>query len=96
MKLLKFGAPWCAACVAMEPLLEQLASEYPQFEFVPVDVEQQPAVAAQYRVRSLPTLVVVDDTGCVLGQHVGLASRAEIVKLLEGEKSKKEGGSRAS
>lgn len=43
MKLLKFGAPWCAACVAMEPLLEQLASEYPAVEFAAADVEQQPA-----------------------------------------------------
>ena len=56
--LVDFWADWCAPCRAMAPLLDRLASEYPQLRIVKVDAEAHKPLLEQYGVRSLPTLQV--------------------------------------
>lgn len=54
--LVKFGAEWCGPCKAMEPILDELAAEYDgRANICVADVEQCPDLAAQFRIRNVPT-----------------------------------------
>ena len=54
-----FWAPWCNPCVGFAPIFEDVAKERNgQVRFVKIDTESQQALAAQYRIRSIPTIMV--------------------------------------
>ena len=56
--LVDFGADWCAPCRAIEPTVEQLASEFEgKAKVAKLDVQEHPSVAEQYSVHSIPTLL---------------------------------------
>lgn len=55
--LVKFSAPWCAPCKAMDPLLEDVAKQG-EVIVASMDIEQNPKTSAELRVRSLPTLII--------------------------------------
>lgn len=60
--LLDFHATWCGPCKTMAPALEQIAAEKGEIlKVIKVDVDTLPSVAAAYRVRSVPTLVLLKD-----------------------------------
>lgn len=83
--VVKFGAVWCGPCKAMAPMLEKFASEFPGVSIVEVDVDKSPALAAQFNIRSLPTLVAWKN-GTIMWAKVGLppqaALRADLTALL--------------
>lgn len=77
MRLLKFEAPWCGPCQFVERELSKLSLE---IEIVRVDVDT--GSAKLYNVRSIPTLILVDDTGKELKRLHGKVNAAEIKKML--------------
>lgn len=57
--LVDFYADWCGPCRAQAPVLEVLASEYAdRVDIVKLDVDQDGAIAGQYNIRSIPTLIL--------------------------------------
>jgi len=82
--LIAFGASWCAPCKAMAPHLERLAVErHGKLTVVKADTEQAPNTAGRYRVRGLPTLVMLKD-GAVLASRPGSASYDDLTKWVDG------------
>jgi thioredoxin 1 len=79
--LVDFYADWCGPCRVLGPVLEELARETPHAKIVKVNVDDSPRLAGQYRVSSIPNLLVFKD-GRVVDQQVGLASKQHLKSLL--------------
>jgi len=78
-----FWAPWCGPCRAIAPTLETLGQEYAgRVTVAKVNVDEQPALAGRFQVRSIPTLLFLKD-GRVVDQVVGAVPRAEIAKRMD-------------
>ncbi len=76
-----FYADWCGPCKTQDPILEELAEDYPDVEFEKVDVDSEQDVANEYQVRSLPTLIVENETG-VVERFVGVTQRDDLETAL--------------
>ena len=81
--LVDFWAPWCGPCRMVAPVVEELAEEYDgQVEFVKLNTDDNPKVAAKYGIRSIPTLLVFKG-GETVGQIVGFRPKSELKKRLD-------------
>ncbi|MFN8458944.1 MAG: thioredoxin family protein [Anaerolineae bacterium] len=78
--LLYFGADYCAPCKLQQtPIVEKLATKWGEAVIVKkVDVLQQPELATQYRVLTLPTTVILNQQGEVAHINYGVASQAKL------------------
>lgn len=79
--LVDFYADWCGPCRALAPLLEDFARENPDARIVKVNVDENPELAVRYGIESIPSLLVFRE-GRVTGQHVGLAGKTALKRLL--------------
>jgi len=83
MRLLKFSAEWCGPCKKMKPIVEQVAKDH-NLEVVDLDIdrpENQQWVEA-YEVQGVPTLVLEDTAGNILGKMVGAQPKSKTEKVL--------------
>ena len=56
--VVKFTASWCAPCRVLTPILLEAEKDHPKMSFYEVDVEEEPDLAEDYEVRSLPTTLI--------------------------------------
>ena len=80
--VIDFWAAWCGPCRAMAPQFERAAALRPQYRFAKVDVDAEPAVAARYGIRSIPTLIVLRD-GEPLAAQSGVIAAEQLVEALD-------------
>ncbi len=80
--VIDFWAQWCGPCRAMAPQFEHAAQLRPDDRFAKVNVDQQPAVATAFQIRSIPTLVVIND-GEVIGASPGVIGAEQLVGALD-------------
>ena len=81
LKLLKFGASYCAPCRAMAPILEELKSTYDIWD---IDVDEaEDTTLVKYKIRSIPVLILEDDQGKELWKHVGSISKVDLENKLK-------------
>ena len=79
--LLDFWASWCGPCRMVSPIVDEIAEERTDIKVGKVNVDEQPELAAQFGVMSIPTLVVMKD-GKIVNQVVGARPKAQILSLL--------------
>lgn len=80
--VIDFWAAWCGPCRAMAPQFERAAVLRPQYRFAKVDVDAEPALAASYGIRSIPTLMVIRD-GQPVAAQAGVVGADELVEALD-------------
>lgn len=81
--LIDFYADWCMPCRRLAPIIDQIAEEFPEYVICKVNVDDEPALASQFGVSSIPTLVVIRN-GEVAHQSAGARPKNQIIALLEG------------
>lgn len=79
--MVDFYADWCGPCKAMAPLMDELDSPENNYYVGKVNVDEVPELAQQYRVISIPTVLVFKDGECV-NRSVGLQNRQELESML--------------
>ena len=79
--LLDFWASWCGPCRMVSPVVDEIASERGDIKVGKVNVDEQPELAAQFGVMSIPTLVVMKN-GKLANKTVGAKPKAQILAML--------------
>ena len=81
--LVDFWAEWCAPCRSIAPILEQISSEQEgKLKVAKVNVDEDPGLAAQFNVKSIPTLLLIKG-GTVAEQMVGAVGKSQLMDKLE-------------
>ena len=79
--LLDFWASWCGPCRMLSPIVDEIAAERSDIKVGKINVDEQPELAAQFGVMSIPTLVVMK-SGRIVNQAVGARPKAQILAML--------------
>lgn len=79
--LLDFWAHWCTPCRMVGPILDEIAGERSDIKVAKVNVDEQPELAGQFGVMSIPTLVVMKE-GRIVQQAMGARPKAQILSML--------------
>jgi thioredoxin 1 len=81
--LVDFYADWCGPCRMVGPIVEEIAAENPDIVVAKVNVDNNPELASEFGVFSIPTMVVLKD-GKVASKSAGARPKAQILAMLEG------------
>ena len=80
--LIDFWASWCGPCMMVSPLVDEIAEETSAVKVGKVNVDEEGALAADFGIESIPTLVVIKD-GKIVKKSVGAIPKQEILKLID-------------
>ena len=75
MVVIDFWAPWCGPCRVFGPIFEQVSELHPGITFAKVNTEQHQELAAQFEIRSIPTLMVVREKVIIFSQAGALQKK---------------------
>ena len=79
--LVDFWAAWCGPCKMRSPVVDQIADENPDIKVGKINVDDEPELAGQFGVMSIPTLLMIKE-GKVAAQAVGFRPKEQLVEML--------------
>lgn len=84
MKIIEFWAPWCAPCKISKAAIASLrASGDVSFEIEEINADEHPELVSRHSVRSLPTMIILADSGEELGRQAGAMNKAQIISFVD-------------
>ncbi|MBD5105766.1 MAG: thioredoxin [Lachnospiraceae bacterium] len=81
--LLDFWAEWCGPCKMQTPVIEEFAKENQDIMVGKINVDKEPELAMQYKVMSIPTLIVMKN-GEKTAMKLGFSTKEDLKQLIEG------------
>ena len=79
--LVDFWASWCGPCRMVAPILEEIANERSDVKVCKINVDEEPELAAEFRIMRIPTLIVMKD-GKIVNQSAGAKPKSQILAML--------------
>lgn len=79
--LIDFAAKWCAPCKSFEKVIMQVAEEYPEFAFGTIDIDDEKALAEEFKIRSVPSVMILRNKVIVYAES-GALSANNLMDLL--------------
>lgn len=80
--LIDFWATWCGPCRMLSPIVDDVAATHPELKVGKINIDEQPDLANQFNVMSIPTLIVFKD-GQKVNESVGLVAKEKIEELIK-------------
>ncbi len=80
--LVDFWASWCGPCRMVSPVIDEIADENPDIKVGKVNVDEQPALAQQFGVMSIPTIIAFKD-GKETNKSIGVRSKKDLLGLIK-------------
>ncbi|MFA6844115.1 MAG: thioredoxin [Sphaerochaetaceae bacterium] len=80
--LVDFWASWCGPCRMLSPVVEQIAEEHPEIKVGKVNVDEEPELARQYQIMSIPSLLLFKN-GKVAATSMGVRPKAMIERMIQ-------------
>ncbi len=71
LSIIDFWAPWCGPCKSFAPIFEKVASENPDILFGKVNTEEEQAIAGEFQIRSIPTIMIIRE-GIIIFNQAGM------------------------
>ena len=79
--LIDFYADWCGPCKMLSPIIDEVAQENDDIKVVKVNVDESSDIALEYKVMSIPTLLVIKN-GQEVARSIGVIDKSEIKNML--------------
>lgn len=79
--LVDFWATWCGPCRMVGPILDEIAAERSDIKVCKINVDEEPDLAAQFGIMTIPTLMVIKN-GAIVHQSAGARPKQQILDLL--------------
>ena len=80
--IVDFWASWCGPCRMLSPIVDEVAEETSEIKVCKINVDEEPDLAAQFKVMTIPTLIVFKN-GQEVKRNVGVISKEEVIKLAD-------------
>ena len=89
MKVLKFGAIWCAGCIVMKPRWKELEAEFPWLETQYFEFDEAKEAVEKYKIdKTLPTFVFLDKEGTEFLRLSGEVEKAKLIEIINQNKDR--------
>jgi len=82
MKVLKFYAEWCGPCKAMTQIIKN-AGDKVTIPVEEINIDQELMTSVEYGIRSIPTMVILDENGTEVKRHVGAMNESQLLEFLK-------------
>lgn len=82
VKVLKFKAGWCGPCTTLAPTINEVVSEINGIMYQEVDVDKEPMLAIQHKIKSLPTIIIEKD-GKEVSRIIGVQSKNHYITTIK-------------
>lgn len=80
--IVDFWAPWCGPCKSFAPTYEQISSKFEDIIFTKVNTEDEQELAANFQIRSIPTLMIFKEKIVIFSQP-GALGQSDLVNIIE-------------